>query len=109
MAKKATAPTSSVRDEQVERLIQKVSNLTNSVNDLAEEVNMLREAVDDSRQEMESTMRTRSKPPALPPMHFTSMPKDPLDPKFHEKVNRLRPEDLPHEQPVEKGKQGSLF
>ena len=109
MAKKVSAPTLSVRDEQVERLIQKVSDLTNSVNDLAEEVNVLREAVDDSRQEMESIMRTRCKPPALPPMHITSMPKDPLDPKFHEKVNRLRAEDLPSEQPGSPGKQGSLY
>jgi hypothetical protein len=30
-----------------------------------------------------------------PPMHITSMPRDPLAPDWHERVNRFRPEDLP--------------
>jgi hypothetical protein len=100
MRKKTDVPSTSLpprptpRDEQLERLIEKVGHLVGIVTDLTDEVNMLRDAVDDSRQEMESVMRLHRKPPP-PPMHITSMPKDPLDPHFHEKVNRLKPTDLP--------------
>ncbi len=69
--------------------------LTEQVKNLTDHVQVLWTAIDDIRQEFEWAVRNDRMRGTEPPMHITSMPKDPCAPDFGERINRFTPANAP--------------
>lgn len=67
-----------------------------AIDRLTEQVNLLWKVVDEIREDFQWAVQNPERSGGLPPvMRVTSMALDPCDPKWGEKLNALRPEDLP--------------
>ena len=90
----STKRSSKATDEQ-----DAMQRIADAVEKLAGEVEMLRTIIDRLQDDFAWALNNdafgRIKPDAGPAMHITSMPRDPLAPDWHERLNRFRPEDLP--------------
>lgn len=93
--KRTTAEEVAALREAIERLSQEVHVLTTAIDALTDEVQW-------------RNNQHRDRYPAAPPMHITSLPKDPCAKDWP--INRVRPEDIPAE-PVAKStsRQPTLF
>lgn len=74
-----------------------VDRLADAVEEVAGQLEVLRQVLDEIREDFQWAVRNdrfRSEHPCAP---LTSLPADPLAPDFGERVNRVKPEDLPEE------------
>jgi hypothetical protein len=78
-----------------------MKRIADAVEKLAGEVEVLRGVIDRLQDDLAWALNNdafagnnRHREPC-PPMHITSMPRDPLASDWHERLNRFRPEDLP--------------
>lgn len=92
-----------------------IARLIDAVEEVAEQLQVLREVIDEIREEFQWAVRNNRL--RCPPMHITSMPKDPLAPDFGTRVNRYTPENLsevfnappPDSEETKEGGQKELF
>jgi hypothetical protein len=102
---------SDILNDVVRTLTQQVEALSGHVDTLAQRIQILTLAVDDVREELGWALNNdkfRGEPP--PPMHITSLPRDPLAADFGEQINRFSAADLPPDEAVPTTQaQGELF
>lgn len=88
-----------MEDWETEPLATSNDELQHTVRELTEEARVVREAVDELREVIDYLVRQ------IPPdfwelmraRRITSMPVDPTDPDFGEKLNAVSSEDIPHQ------------
>ena len=91
LAKKASVPApTNARPENIDG--ERIERLIDAVEAVAGQIEVLREAIDEIREEFPWAVRNDRLPPHV--VHVTSMAKDPCDPRWAEKLNRLTPADL---------------
>lgn len=95
---KEKTPAAAPRDGQPD-----LERLTAAVESLCDEVRVLREAIDELREEYTWAVRNHRLGSAPLVVHVTSMPADPLADDFGERLNRLKPKDLPPESAQDTG------
>jgi hypothetical protein len=95
MAGKTPDPIVSTSNEETS-----MRDLITAVEALRCEVQVLREVLDAIRDDFAWALKNRAfRCDGMPPaFHLTSMPADPLAADFGERINRLKPEDVPPEQ-----------
>lgn len=70
-------------DDAVGRLEAEMRCLRNAVERVQDDIDSV--LANDNRRQERSSMRSAT------PMHITSLPRDPLDPNFGERINRVMP------------------
>ena len=107
MARKKTA---AVLDSPPAGFDDRIDQLTSTVETLAQEVRILREAIDELREVLDWTMKNREAPANHPLLPITSLPRDPGDENFGEKINCTPPDDLTDDdEPAATTPLGELF
>jgi hypothetical protein len=79
-----------------ERLEGEGNDVAEAVSNLRDEINVLRQAIDELRDDVMWAVRN-ALAPHEPPFQLTSMPLNPTAPGFGERINAIRPSDLPAE------------
>ena len=92
MARKKTSPVLDPPPSECDK--DGLDQLTSTVDTLAQEVRVLREAIDELREVLDWTMKNRDAPANDPLLPITSLPSDPGDDNFGEKIDRTTPDDL---------------
>lgn len=82
-------------DDRLVALEGKIDALTTAVERVADGLRVLLDVMADIREDLQWGVLNDKFTSAPCPMHITSMPIDPLAPNFGERINRLKPEDLP--------------
>ena len=91
LAKKASVPApTSARPENIDG--ERIERLIDAVEAVADQIEVLRNVIDEIRDEFQWAVRNHRLAPHV--VHVTSMAKDPCDPRWAEKLNRLTPADL---------------
>ena len=92
MAKKGPAPApASTRPENADA--ERIERLIDAVEAVAGQIEVLRNVIDEIRDEFQWAVRNDRLAPHV--VRVTSMAKDPCDPQWAEKLNRIDPRDLP--------------
>jgi len=91
LARKAPAPApTTTRSEAPDA--ERIERLIDAVETVADQIEVLRNVIDEIREEFQWAVRNKRLAPHV--VHVTSMAKDPLDPQWAAKLNRLTPADL---------------
>ena len=91
MAKKRTAEApASVAPENADA--ERIERLIEAVEAVANQIEVLRNVIDEIRDEFQWSVRNNRLAPHV--VHVTSMAKDPCDPQWAAKLNRIDPRDM---------------
>lgn len=72
---------------------ERIERLIDAVEEVAAQIEVLRQVIDEIREEFQWAVRNNRMAPHV--VRVTSMAKDPLDPEWAAKLNRLTPADFP--------------